>query len=65
MPQYGGRRYYLAQLAENAENVAGMDVVRIETYVKQFNGASFKLSRWDFHPNEVAHELFATMLMKG
>ena len=62
MPQYGGRRYRLAQLAENAAHEAGMDVVRTETYFKEFNGAFFKVSRWEPHPNEFAHELYATML---
>jgi hypothetical protein len=61
-PEYGGRRYRLAQLAEHAANEAGMIVVRTETYFKEFNGAVFKVSRWEPHPNEFAHELYATML---
>ena len=62
-PQYGGRGYRIARIAEEAGRRSGMDVVETEDYYRNFDGARMGVSRWEGHPNAEAHRLFAALLL--
>ncbi len=61
-PAYEGRGYKIAMNAERYLREAGMEVISTEEYYKKFNGRNFTVSRWEGHPNEEAHEIFASMI---
>lgn len=58
------RGYRIAKIAEAAALAAGMEVVPTEEYYSLYRDGSVKLhvSRWEGHPNETAHRIFAEML---
>ena len=62
MPKYGDRGYRLAKVAERAARRAGMRVVESEGYFREFDGRKFPVSKWEPHPNEIAHAIFAGLL---
>ncbi len=62
IPKYGDRGYRLAMVAERAAQRAGMRVVESEEYFREFDGRKFPVSKWERHPNEIAHAIFAGLL---
>ncbi|MBV8755450.1 MAG: hypothetical protein JO328_21560 [Hyphomicrobiales bacterium] len=61
-PTYGGTGYQIARVAERAMRRAGFDVIETESYYRNYNNTAFDVSRWEGHPNEVAHYIWAKML---
>jgi lysophospholipase L1-like esterase len=55
-----GRR--LAVTAEAELRAAGIDVVDSEAFYRRYDGQNFRVSRWEGHPNEEAHAIWASML---
>ena len=63
VPQEGGRGQQIASIAEEALAAAGMTVLRTDDYYRRFSGVSpLSVSRWEGHPNEEAHAIWALML---
>gem|GEM_PF-2941620 len=61
-PNYGDRGYRLAMIAERAAQRAGMRVVEVDGYFRKFDGRKFRVSKWEPHPNEIGHAIFAGLL---
>ncbi len=61
-PRVDSRGWRVAQVAERSMKDAGMDVIGMAPYYRQFEGQNFRVSRWEGHPNEVANAIWATML---
>ena len=62
-PEYGGRGYKIAQIAEESLAYAGIEVISTEDYYSQLSGRSdLYISRWELHPNEVANYIWARMI---
>ena len=61
-PQLDGPGRQLAVAAEEQLRAAGIDTVASEPFYRRFNGRNFKVSRWEGHPNEEAHAIWASML---
>jgi lysophospholipase L1-like esterase len=62
-PEYRGRSYRIAQIAETAARNAGMNVVPIEEFFKTYDGQFLGVSQWEGHPNAKAHRILAQMLL--
>ena len=41
---------------------AGIRVVATEDYYRRYDSRTMKVSDWEGHPNEVANQIFASML---
>lgn len=61
-PLHGGRGHRIARIAEDRMNAAGMNVVPTEEYYREHSGRAMSVSRWEGHPSEEAHQLFARRL---
>lgn len=61
-PDYGGRGYKIAKLAEEAVQAAGADQIPTEDYYIRYNGRPMYVSKWEWHPDEVANYIWATMI---
>jgi hypothetical protein len=61
-PNYGGRGYHIAKAAEQAAEKAGAAVIPTEDYYRQYTSMSFHVTRWEGHPDEVVHYIWATMI---
>jgi lysophospholipase L1-like esterase len=62
-PSSRGRRHDINRLTEQLAAQAGMMVVPIENYEREYSGRTFEVSPWEGHPNERAHKLFAELLL--
>lgn len=62
-PLQGGRGHRIARVAERALRDAGMVVVPTDAFYETYNGQHFYVSAWERHPNEFAHQLYASMLL--
>ena len=62
LPVQGGRGQRLARIAEDAMRQAGFDVIPTDPYYHAYDGRALFVSRWEYHPNEEAHAIFATMI---
>ena len=60
-PQFGGRGHKIAKIAEKYLKAARIDVIDTEPYYRQYDGEELHVSRWEGHPNEQAHAIFAEM----
>ena len=58
----GGRADRAARAAEAHLRAAGVDVVTSDTYFQAYDGRNLGVSRWEGHPNELAHALYASLL---
>jgi hypothetical protein len=58
----GGKGHHISQLGEKFMREAGFDVISLDNYYKRYNGRSFRVSRWEGHPDEEANAIFASML---
>lgn len=55
-----GRAITLA--AERHLTAAGMTVIDTEPFYRRYDGQNLAVSRWEGHPNEIAHGIWARML---
>ncbi len=62
-PQYNGRGYRIARIAESIMRRTGFDVIETEDYYRTYNGDNLYVSPWEGHPNEVANYIWARMLL--
>ena len=60
-PAKEGRGHQITKVAERYMREAGFEVIDTEEYYRRFNGRNFGL-KWDGHPNEEAHAIFAAMI---
>jgi lysophospholipase L1-like esterase len=58
----GGRGHHISQAGEKLMRDAGMDVLSLDGYYRQYNGRELVISRWEKHPDEEANAIFASML---
>lgn len=63
-PRYGRSGHRIARVAETLLTQAGIDVVKTENFYKRFDGVAMHVSPWEGHPNEMAHAIFASMILK-
>jgi lysophospholipase L1-like esterase len=63
-PRLHGPGRQLAVAAEAELRAAGIDTVDSEVFYRRFDGRNFRVSRWEGHPNEEAHAIWASMLAK-
>jgi lysophospholipase L1-like esterase len=63
-PQLDGPGRQLALAAEEQLRAAGIDTVDSGAFYRRFNGRNFNVSRWEAHPNEAAHAIWASMLAR-
>jgi hypothetical protein len=63
-PDWNGKGGRLTRIAEAAARRAGMDVIATEPYYGKYAGQVLTVSRWEGHPNEWAHEIFARMFFR-
>jgi hypothetical protein len=61
-PRLGGRGQQLALAAERQLRAAGIETVPSEDFYCRYDGRSFRVSRWEGHPNEEAHAIWASEL---
>jgi lysophospholipase L1-like esterase len=64
LPRAGGPGQKLAEAAESALRDAGAEVVDSSDYYREFDGRDFRVSRWEAHPNEQAHAIWADRLAR-
>lgn len=64
-PSLNSQAHKITIAAEKHLRDAGMDVVPTMEYFKRYDGQgeSLKVSKWEGHPNEKAHKIFAEMLV--
>ena len=62
-PEFQGRGYRIAKVAERLLYEAGMDVIETEDYYRQYDKRNFGVSPWEGHPNEEANAIFASMMI--
>ena len=58
-PRLDGPGRQLAIAAERQLRAAGIDVVESGDFYRRYDGRSFPVSRWEGHPNEEAHAIWA------
>jgi lysophospholipase L1-like esterase len=61
-PVHGGRGHQIARVAERLMAAGGLDVVPTEGYYRALDGRDLTVNRFDGHPNEEAHAIYAAML---
>ena len=61
-PRLGGRGQQLAVAAERQLRAAGIETVPSEDFYRRYDGRDFRVSRWEGHPNEEAHAIWASEL---
>jgi lysophospholipase L1-like esterase len=58
-PRLHGPGRELAVAAERQLRAAGIETVRSEDFYRRYDGRNFAVSRWEGHPNEEAHAIWA------
>jgi GDSL-like lipase/acylhydrolase family protein len=61
-PTYGGRGHRIAAVADESMRKAQFDLIPAEDYYRSYDGRRFFVSRWEGHPDEEAHAIFATRI---
>jgi hypothetical protein len=61
-PRLNGPGRQLAIAAERQLRAAGIETVSSEDIYRRYDGRSFRVSRWEGHPNEEAHAIWASEL---
>jgi hypothetical protein len=61
-PRLDGPGRQLALAAERQLRAAGIAVVASEDFYRRYDGTNFGVSRWESHPNEEAHAIWASEL---
>lgn len=62
---YNARARRITVAAEDAAGKAGMQIVSIKQFYEKYSNGKVRLhvSRWEQHPNEIAHKGFAEMIL--
>jgi len=63
-PEYGGRGYRIAHVAEHYLTQAGAEVIPTENFYRAYHGRQMYISKWEGHPDEVANSIWATMISR-
>jgi len=58
-PEMGGKTERMAKVAESYLVEAGMTVIPSRGYFEEHDGEHWVISKWESHPNEHAHRVFA------
>jgi len=61
-PLENSRGHAITLAAERHLAAAGMTVLDTEPYYRRYDGQNLAVSRWEGHPNEIAHGIWARML---
>jgi lysophospholipase L1-like esterase len=61
-PRLDGPGRQLALAAERQLHAAGIETVDSEGFYRRYEGTNFAVSRWEGHPNEEAHAIWASDL---
>jgi hypothetical protein len=61
-PRLDGPARQLAVAAERQLRAAGIETVPSDDFYRRYDGRSFRVSRWEAHPNEEAHAIWASEL---
>jgi lysophospholipase L1-like esterase len=61
-PRLDGPGRQLALAAERQLRAAGIETVDSEDFYRRYEGTNFAVSRWEGHPNEEAHAIWASDL---
>jgi lysophospholipase L1-like esterase len=61
-PLQNSRGHAITLAAERHLAAAGMTVLDTEPYYRRYDGQNLAVSRWEGHPNEIAHGIWARML---
>jgi lysophospholipase L1-like esterase len=61
-PRRDGPGRQLALAAERQLQAAGIETVASDAFYRRYDGRSFAVSRWEGHPNEEAHAIWASEL---
>lgn len=62
-PLSSGKGARIARDAERHMRAAGMNLVSIEEYLQRYDGYGFPVSLWEGHGDELAHAIWASMLL--
>ena len=60
--RYHDESYRMFQVAQQLAAQAGMRVVEVEQFYRDYGKQSMVVSQWEGHPNEKAHRIFAELL---
>lgn len=63
-PAVGSRGHRLSTIAQDLLRDAGVEVIDVEPYFQRYSGQSFGATRWDGHPDEEAHAIWADMIAR-
>jgi len=61
-PSLEGQGAAITLQMEASARLAGFDVISSEPWYRRFNGVPFAVSRWEGHPNEIAHAIWGRMI---
>jgi hypothetical protein len=61
-PIYGERGYQVAKTAEGFLAEAQAVVIETENFYRRYDRQAMNISRWEWHPNEVANYIWASMI---
>jgi hypothetical protein len=64
-PRLDGPGRQLAIAAERQLRAAGIETVDSEPFYRHYDGHSLRVSRWEGHPNEEAHAIWAARLARS
>jgi len=64
-PKLSGPGRTLAVEAERELREAGIETLDSEEFYRRYDGRRFRVSRWEGHPNEEAHAIWAAMLAEA
>jgi hypothetical protein len=64
-PKLQGLGRKLAIEAERKLREAGVETLDSEPFYRRYDGHRFRVSRWEGHPNEEAHAIWASMLAQA
>jgi hypothetical protein len=61
-PIYGERGYQIAKTAETFLDKAQTVVIGTENFYRRYHRQAMNISRWEWHPNEVANYIWGSMI---
>ena len=64
IPVLNGRGHKVTRVAESILKLVGMNVISTEEYYQKYTGRVMQVSRWEGHPNEEAHRIFAEYFVR-
>ena len=61
-PTTNGRLAKIISIIESTAREVGMNVIDTGEFAKTYDGLKLSVSRWEGHPNEIAHNIYANMI---